>query len=865
LSSIREPNCNLCSLNESCEHVCMIGDGPKKARLMIVGEIPTTTDDDRAKVFQGRQGQMIAKLLIQLGIQREEVYLTYAVKCHSPSTPNKTSIKACKPYLMEEIQKVKPEIIVTLGNAALLSVTGRSGIMKYRGEPMVISFGSHKCTVIPTIQPSSIFRNPKNEPLLNADMDRVKAFLAGETMHNNEQSKFKVIIVNTKKKLRLCLEAMEEAYNDPNAYIAYDLETEGKKYLPGKRIWMLGISDRDDRSWVVPIEHPESPWLDKANRVLRKFKKYLEAPWLWKTAHNGKFDDGWMWVRGIKPWLNFDGMLAQHLIDENSPKSLEFLSTVYFKATNWGKGKIQFEYEYNKKGDMIKQPSSLKEMGKYNGIDCIYTRKLYPVLRDKLLEDEKTAKIFKYITMPGSRLLVEVESNGIWVDRKKLGQRYTEACYNANESMEKLEAFVPDNFWDLIGKKKPKGLQTKINWNSTQQVAAFFFGKKKKGGLGLKVIEYTDGGAPSTAEHTMIELEGKHPACDELLVYRKWTKYLNTYIEPWLTFSDNVDWRLHPTFKIWGTVTGRLSSEEPNPQQTPRDKFLRANLGAPPGWTFVEGDYSQIELRVVAFLSGDPRMNRAYLMGEDIHMITACDMLGIEIAEFKRKPKDEQKELRKMAKAVNFGFVYGMWWTKFKKYAKDNYSVTLTDEQAKLYRERFFRLYKGLKPWHDRMLKIVKKIKKVRAPHGRIRHLPDIDSDDEGVSKEAGRQAINSPVQGFASGDLTLLAAILFDKVIKRFFDPSQVRMVLLVHDAIMIEVKNGYEDTIRPILKGVMENTPLMEYFDLNFTVPIIADIQSGQAWGECEEGELKYDRKEVIRMIKEVINNDEELRPGA
>lgn len=864
MNDIRDPKCRLCDLHKSCKTVCLMGQGPKKAKIMFVGEAPGATEDKGGLPFQGKAGQLLNRLLLERGIKRADVYVTNAVKCRPPenATPNRTQVKACNPYLIQEINRVKPEIIVTLGNIPLQAVLKRSGIMKYRGEAIEETFGNHTCTVLPTVHPAAALRNPKNKPLLEADLDNLKNIIEGGSGRNiDEQKKFKVHFVMNRKMLGKCLRALEKAYQ-AGSYIAYDIETEGNNpftpnvYGNPRRIWMISIADKDNRAWVIPLEHEESPWKDKANKILKLLRKYLETPSFWKIAQNGKFDNRWLRKRGLKPYLNFDTMLAQHLIDENAPKGLDFLATVYFNAPNWGKGRIVFEDRFSKTGAQLEAVTGLKEMGRYCGIDTIYTRKLYPPLRDKLMEDEKTARIFKFISMPASRMLEETETKGLWVNRKRLGERYQEACHKLNETLEKLESYVPDNFWELQGKKKPKGIKTKINWNSTAQLSMFFFSPKKKGGLGLKVIERTPTGNPSTAEHTMLELEGVHPACDLLLEYRKWFKYLSTYIEPWLEKSDNPDWRLHPNFKIYGTVTGRISSEDPNPQQVPRDPFLRATLGAPPGYKLIEADYSQIELRVVAFLSGDPRMNRAYLLGEDIHTLTASNVMQIPVSMV-------DGEARKKAKAVNFGFVYGMSWRKFKRYAKDSYGIDLTDDEARRYRENFFKLYKGLPAWHERQRRIAKKTKQVRAPHGRIRRLPDVDSDVEGIQAEALRQAINSPVQGFASGDLTLLAAVLFDRIMKKHLNlkPQDVQVTLLVHDAIIVEVKEELVDKVTPILKGVMENTPLLDYFDLDFSIPIVADVAVGQHWGEGKElDNVTYDKDEISTMIKEVMWYDEE-----
>src|SRR5690606_14773348 len=210
------------------------------------------------------------------------------------------------------------------------------------------------------------------------------------------------------------------------------------------------------------------------------------------------------------------------------------------------------------------------------------------------------------------------------------------------------------------------------------------------GDLGLPVVALTKSGKPSTSsEEALPYIVDTHPIVGTLLRYREQLK-LAQFIASWKEHIRPETRRMHPTFKLHGTVTGRLSCEEPNLQQVPRDPTIRALITAPPGWVLVEADYSQIELRVAAVLSRDETMRRVFQTGGDIHTTTAMTITGLPEAQI-------TKEMRKRAKAVNFGFVYGMGATKFRQYARVKYNVDLTEEEAQHFRERFFELFSKLR------------------------------------------------------------------------------------------------------------------------------------------------------------------------
>lgn len=283
----------------------------------------------------------------------------------------------------------------------------------------------------------------------------------------------------------------------------------------------------------------------------------------------------------------------------------------------------------------------------------------------------------------------------------------------------------------------------------------------------------------------------------------------------------------HITNGIVTHNTGRFSSRL---HQTPRDGTIRNIFTAPPGYVFFCADFSQIELRLVAHASGDQRLIFIYQTGGDVHVTTAQEAMGVV--------RDPTKEERKAAKAINFGYVYGMGWKKFKKYAKEKYGVELTDQQAKAFRDRFFRLYSGLSPWHDRVKRMVTENGFMRYLSGRYRRLPEVYSTDEGVRAEAIRQAINSPIQGFGSGDLKVMAML----AIMEHFHPDPDRYMQLgdeviitgeVHDSITGWLREDKALENAKIIKELMEHPPLLPVFEIDLCVPLVAEIEIGKSWG--------------------------------
>lgn len=299
---------------------------------------------------------------------------------------------------------------------------------------------------------------------------------------------------------------------------------------------------------------------------------------------------------------------------------------------------------------------------------------------------------------------------------------------------------------------------------------------------------------------------------------------------------------IHPSFMLHRTVTGRSASADPNGQNipkrgtTPRIAELvtayRKVFKAKEGHKLIEADLSQAELRLVAWMAMEDTMIDIYNKNGDIHASTAARTMGITMEEFYQLTPKEQKKGRSSAKGVNFGYIYGMWWTTFRSFAKTDYGIDLTESQAEQARVDFFELYDRLEDWHIAMKKFARAHGYVRSLHGALRRLPAIYSSDEGVQKDAERQAINSTIQRFGS-DLGLMAMTTFAENC-----PWEVmRPIGFIHDAVIIEVLEGHEQEAMESIKWIMNNPPLREWFDIESPVPLLSDVSIGDSLGDMEE----------------------------
>jgi DNA polymerase-1 len=774
---------------------------------MIIGEAPGEAENRTGRVFSGRAGQLLDLALKDAGLERDEIYVTNVVRCRPDDNrrPSRVEWESCRQYLEREATALSPSHVLLLGNSALQVVARKSGITTKRGVRLDIRDPVWRTAeVMATIHPAYVLRNPGQATVFSEDIRRFARMVQGEFRAVSVKPK----MVRTLKGLEYVRDLLLNA--PEGAVIAYDVENRGRPWENEWDIVCLGVSLDGETTYVIPLSHPQSPFRKKWRKVLKYLAPALRRHGHKLVAQNGKHDNAQLAGAGVYLQHHFDIMLAAHLLDENRPKNLGFLSQNVLGADVY-KGMVELKPE-----KIMHEP--LRKICEYNGYDVGYTWQIYKRLREELIQSPRLTRLFVKLLMPASNVIQVVETAGMYVNQTLLWDRIGILQGEISERKEVLYEYLP------------KRWREDFNFNSTQQLGAWLFGKK---GLGLSPLELTATGRPSTREAVLLHYHD-HPAIRALLEYRTLElKWLRTYLLPWSTRLDTRS-RLHTTYKLYGTVTGRLSGDL---QQVPRDSFIRGVIGAPPGWLFVQADYSQIELRIAAHVSGEKRMRRAFLAGEDLHLLMATQLTG--------KPGPlVSKEERKLAKSVNFGFLYGMYPRKFQSYAFESYGVEVTISEAEVARQQYFDTFPDLVRWHDRQRRVANNQHRVVSPLGRVRHLPDILSSDNGVRMEAERQAINSPVQATAS-DLMLFSMVkLYEQL-----DPREAFMVGTLHDAIFFQVKEDAIDKWLPVIKDTMENLPLQRTFGFEPSIPIIADVEYAQQWtGTPDASGLAVEYEDLI-----------------
>lgn len=784
-------DCNLCAFSSP---TCIWGAGPSKAKVMVVNSYATEQDEQEGAAVMPSS---LVERLRAIGLDPEKVYYTNAIKCACPrGTKYKVGdIKKCKQHLDKEIAAVQPTYVLVLGAQALKatvdgSITELNGVMV---EKDGIKY-------MPSYSPGIVYRDPGKAPFVEKAMNNFKAMMEGSLEGLPELD---IRLITNMRELK---RAFHHLRDNNYLHLSYDIETTGLVRFEDE-VNLFGFGN-DQVQYIIPLEARYSP-LKGARLAQRKLIRTC-VNWLNRNAKalvagNGKFDDLFLKYRfGVKPNITFDVVLASHILNENTPNGVKENAVLECNAPEW-------DVDKDLKTGKYETREKYQEYLTYLGYDIYYEYKLYRVFHRKLKQDRALMKLFYHLYMPGIISYETVEEHGVFI--------YPQQFKKVRKHLESER--------EAIEKQLLKLAKHEVNWNSPAQIQKLLYEELK-----LPVIETTESGSPSTSEATLMQLRDKHPIVELILKYRGVNIQISHFIDGWI----NRMWgrRLFPNFKLHGTVTGRTSCTDPNLQQVPRDPIIRNLVGAPEGWSVVEIDYSQAELRIAAIMSGDETMKRIYQTGGDIHTHTYEMITGEKVSD----DKYIRKEQRKKAKAVNFGFVYGMGWRKFKIYARDNYGVDLTDKEAEQWRERFFQAYHSLPKWHAKQRRIVQSMGQVRSPIGRLRRLPDIYSTDKSKKAEAERQSINSPVQGFGS-DLTILgmSEIMGNA---QYYDPDYVLdknkffVIGTVHDATLFEVRNDYLMEFCPRAKHILEHPKALEdVFHFDTDVPIVADVAVGRSWG--------------------------------
>jgi uracil-DNA glycosylase family 4 len=811
LKLIRDPNCTNCRLHKTADKICILGTGYNKADVMIIGETPQSWPDT-----------LLESLLEDHGFDHENTFITHTVACTPPDnrSPKKAEFVACSDWVDYQIKKVRPKYVLLIGNIPCQAVLGIKGIKKLRGKPVE----KDGIIYLPTYHPSFAMRDPRNLAPLEADLALFREIVDNGGLPEEED--LNLIEVLDRKTFRKMLRALKGT-------VSMDLETSclypwrfgvGGKGKPthlydAPVVTSIGFGTRKAQ-WTIPVEHYDTRPFTKRQiqRMVEQITAKLEDCRL--VAHNGKFDALWMKVKyGVHWKIEFDTMLAHYLLDENSRHGLKYLSQIYFGAMDY---------------DIDPTRANWKDLSYYHAKDLLYTRKLRFIFGKMLNKEGNVKDVFDEILMPCSDWFVHAEFNGVYIDQAKMDDAEKYLLGELAEAKEQLDEWGPE-----------------INWRSPKQIASLLFDKDR---LGLDIVEKTAKGAASTSESVLKRID--HPVTEALLRFRGAAQQHSFFIEGWKPFL--IDGRLHPSFKLHGAVTGRPSCQHPNLQQVPRDPRIRSLITAPKGWVFIEADLSQIEMRVAAELSGDPTLLNTFYQGQDVHWKTATREIGRSGAipklvigtarkiSGKKKLTYSQaidiiqeaghkvcisldpkwKDHRKKAKAINFGYLFGMWWRKFMQYARDNYGVKVSEAEAQASREAYFELYPELNEWHKRQRNYARRHGYVTTLSGRKRRLPaaqDLNQNSP-ACKEAQRQAINSPVQGFAS-DWNLSGALQLTKE----YGLDKVRSCGTIHDAVVFECRIECVEEVVTRFCEIMKRPEIMDKLQIKIRVPIEGEAAIG------------------------------------
>lgn len=596
-------------------------------------------------------------------------------------------------------------------------------------------------------------------------------------------------------------------------------------------VFWLGIAT-EGRSWAIPMGHPNGEVLVPEERgdgttvpppgyrkitatgkesmaKARYFKPAVFSPApeqltpqevftvlqplffgdIVKIGHNVKFDARSIrkYYEGELPTSPFlDTMIMQHIVNENlSEYSLDNLIAHNFEGHS-------AYHRDGKLGSIITEVPFSKAV-RYVHLDVRWTWLLYKRLYHKITVVPELLSCLRQ-DMEVLRVLMDMEDAGIPVNKKSMSMLGKALEKRLKELLVGMMDFAPPGF----------------NPDSSKHKQQLLFNKKSEGGLGLKPSKLTPKGVASVDEETLRKLETKHQIVPMLIEWSETKKLVSTYVDGLL--PKLVGGRLHPSFHLHRTATGRLSSSNPNLQNIPRESSVRGLFVAPPGYQLLVADYDQIELRVMCMFSHDEKMSEFFLSGEDIHSGAAALVLNKPVTEV----TDEERQL---GKGVNFLTAYGGGAQKLAR------TTGIDEAHARYVIDRYYHQFSGITKWKQDVIAYGRRYGYVATMSGRRRHLSDLDSPDQQLRARAERQAVNAVVQGSAA-DICKQAMI---NVYKEFL-PYKARILVQVHDELVVLVKEDEAEDLQKLLVNAMGDGVSYE------GIPLKVSCHSAGSWAEAK-----------------------------
>lgn len=834
--------------------------GPEDARFLVVVDIPSQAAAKEKRLLPPGALKAFANEMQDAGFEKDDFRFFPVCLCpYDPdTTPNKQKKiihKHCRQHFVEEVETNRPEVLIPLGAAPATHAFGRdTKITKVRGlSSESEEFG---IPIFPLLSPAAVVAYPQNGPLFRADVQSFGRFFDhgyDAASGSVEHGEYTIV-----KDLQFLIDMDPEliAFDTENTGLRHyakgcDVRTykerfhkDSPEFKPRAQILTMQFTVKEGESYMLVWDHPENPIPEADKPKLRnQLRKLLCKPRRIVVGQNLKYDAGYLWAtEGIRIRIGGDTLMLATLLDENAmERNLDVLTKIHVPAMSGYADRFNATYD---KSRMWQIP--IDEIRGYGCGDSDACFRLYNILEEKVAEDERLWAHYIHVSLPGLNGFVGLEKRGMHVDTGGAMSTFREM----------LETEVARQRADLIAqipreiklahlndpanrRKKPEDI-IKLSRSALLKdilfthPAGFRLKPKVFTGTTAKLPDHLKEPSVSTKDHLPFFFD-ECPFTFELASYIKNERLLNTNV---IGFKNKyvVDDRVRPTYGLCKAVTGRTNSDDPNGQNYPKRGAMAKTYGkqfvAPPGCYMIAPDLSQAELRIAASMANEKTMIEIYRSGGDIHKTTAAVVMNVADAAFAQLLAAVQKDARQKAKAVNFGFLYGMWWKKFIIYAKTQYGVEFTAKEAEAIRKNFFKKYRGLEPWHNRVKEFALEHGHVRSYTGRIRHLPMVNSPEEYIVQEALRQAINSPVQETASSLGVMAIGRMNEEIAEEY-----LKVVGFIHDSIIAYVRKEHLDWGLKTLVGYMQSNPMKEWFNSEIKVPIVADASFGLNFGELIE----------------------------
>ncbi|MCU7613067.1 DNA polymerase I [Chryseobacterium sp. GMJ5] len=570
--------------------------------------------------------------------------------------------------------------------------------------------------------------------------------------------------------------------------VCFDTETTSLNEMEAELVGM-SFSYKKGLAYYVPLSEDQGEVL----QTLEIFRPFFEKEDLLKIAHNLKFDYKILKQYNITvKGAMFDTMIAHYLLNPDGRHGMDYLSEVYLNYKP-----VSIETIIGKKGKNQGnfRDADLRTQTDYAAEDADVTFQLYELFAPQL-KKENLEDLFYNIEMPLMEVLAKMELEGISLDKEWLAQE----SVDLENDLRQLEAKI----FEISGEE--------FNMNSPKQLGEILFERMQLDPKAKK----TKTGQYATSEDVLQKLSSKHEIIQHILEYRTYQKLKSTYVDALPSQIDKDDNRVHTNFSQTTAATGRLASVNPNLQNIPirtlRGQQIRGAFVSGEGKKIISADYSQIELRLIAEISGEDNMIKAFQDGEDIHASTAAKLFNIPLEEV-------SKTQRGQAKTVNFGILYGQGAFALAE------QTGLSRSEAKQMIEAYYETYPKLKEYMAEQVKRAREIGYVETILGRKRHLKDINSGNFVVRAHAERNAVNAPIQGSAA-DVVKMAMIKIDKELEK--EKLQTKMLLQVHDELLFEAPIEEVEVAKNIIKMEMENA-------IETQVPLLVEVGVGNNWLEA------------------------------